>query len=79
MYIGPLHQGKTKLLPMEEFKLKILGKLVKDGPRNILEDICGEVSDCLPNVRGEYSEKIELPDQEFTEMFVIDGCFILAF
>ena len=79
VYIGPLHQGKTKLLPMEEFKLKILGKLVKDGPRDILDDIFREVSDCLPKVRDEYSEKIKLSAQEFTEMLVIDGCFILAF
>ena len=79
VYIGPLHQGKTKLLPMEEFKLDILIKLVKDRRRDKLEHIFGEVSGCLPEVRDEYSEEIELTDQEFTEMLVIDGCFILAF
>ena len=79
VYIGPLHQGKTKLLPMEEFKFDILCKLVKDRRRDILDDIFREVSYCLPKVKEEYSEKIELPNQEFTEMLVIDGCFILAF
>ena len=76
--VGPLHQGKSELLPMEEFKLEVLCQMLNGKPDNTLDIFLGEVSDCLRPVRDEYLEKIELSDDEFVEMLVIDGCFVVA-
>ena len=67
----------SELLPMEEFKLEILCQLLNGQQDNTLDIFLGEVSYCLRKVRDDYAEKIELSDDEFAEMLVIDGCYAL--
>ncbi|KAK1318751.1 UPF0481 protein [Acorus calamus] len=78
--IGPYHHGKAHLEPMETHKWRMLRRLLS---RRREEDGLGE---CLQKVkaleeraRSSYSEVIRMNSNEFTEMMVLDGCFIIGF
>ena len=77
--IGPLHRRKEELQPMEEVKLETLRDILDSQPANTLDIFFEEVFDCLDQARDEYAEKLKLSDDEFAEMLVIDGCFIIGF
>ncbi|CAA6654017.1 unnamed protein product [Spirodela intermedia] len=77
--IGPLHHGKPRLLPMEQIKLTYLRGLLNRHQKNSLEYYVAVIRSCLPATKDQYSEKIELSDDEFVEMLVVDGCFIIEY
>ena len=63
---------------MEEVKLRTLGNILEFEAENALDIFFEEVFDCLDRARDEYVEKIELSDDQFSEMLVLDGCFIIG-
>ena len=77
--IGPLHHGKSNLLQMERKKKEnlnfIAGQTFFIKTFGILID---EVSSCLHQAREQYKEKIEMSEDKFMEMLVIDGCFVIG-
>ncbi|KAK1294592.1 hypothetical protein QJS10_CPA16g01665 [Acorus calamus] len=77
--IGPHHHGKAHLEPMEKHKWRMVRRLLLKRPE---EDVLGE---CLDKVkaleeraRSCYSEVIDMGSNEFVEMMVLDGCFIIS-
>ncbi|CAA6654007.1 unnamed protein product [Spirodela intermedia] len=77
--IGPLHRKKDRLLPMEQVKLEYLSGLLDRHNENRLENYIAVIRSCLLDARAQYPEKIELSDDEFVEMLVVDGCFIIEY
>ena len=77
--IGPLHHGKSNLLQMERKKKEnlsfIAGPIIFNKTFGILID---EVFSCLHQASEQYKEKIEMSEDKFMEMLVIDGCFVIG-
>ncbi|CAN6835031.1 unnamed protein product [Brassica oleracea] len=78
--VGPYHRGKTQLKMMEEHKWRYLNALVtRTHPTKslTLEDYMKTVKSVEELARESYSESIHMKSDEFNEMMVLDGCFIL--
>lgn len=78
--VGPYHRGKTQLKMMEEHKWRYLNALVTrthDTKSLTLEDYMKTVKSVEELARECYSESIHMDSDEFNEMMVLDGCFIL--
>lgn len=77
--IGPFHRGKEKLKAMEERKWQYLNTLFLRGV-NVETSLrkCVEVLKVLEDrARKCYGEEIHLNSDEFVEMMLVDGCFII--
>ncbi|XVE96489.1 hypothetical protein REPUB_Repub02eG0226400 [Reevesia pubescens] len=77
--IGPFHRGKTQLRMIEEHKWRYLGFFLKRMQENSLglEDFLNAIEPLELKARECYSETIQLGRDEFLEMMVLDGCFII--
>ncbi|XVE76017.1 hypothetical protein DITRI_Ditri12bG0139000 [Diplodiscus trichospermus] len=77
--IGPYHRGKPQLRMIEEHKWRYLGLLLKRMQEKGLglEDFFKAIQPLELKARECYSETIELGSDEFLEMMVLDGCFII--
>lgn len=77
--IGPYHHGKPHLAMIEEHKWRFLGALLKrTQEKGIgLEDYLRAVQPLEAEARECYSETIGYSSDEFIEMLVLDGCFIV--
>ncbi|KAI3447492.1 hypothetical protein Pfo_004157 [Paulownia fortunei] len=77
--IGPYHHGDPRLRMIEEHKWRFLGTLLKrtqiKGLR--LEDFLQAVHPLEAKARESYSTTIHFSTDEFIEMLVLDGCFII--
>ncbi|KAL5996409.1 hypothetical protein ACLOJK_026487 [Asimina triloba] len=80
--IGPFHLGKEILQAMEEHKWKYLQSIMLSGPA--ANEYCLELEVYLTaakeweeSARRCYSETICLSSNEFVEMLVVDGFFII--
>ncbi|CAH9123622.1 unnamed protein product [Cuscuta epithymum] len=79
--IGPYHHGQEQLKMMEEHKWRFLARVVKRtrekkegvGLKHYLE----AVRELEAVARASYSEAIDLTSDEFVEMLVLDGCFVV--
>ena len=76
--IGPLHRGNKRFLEMEELKLENFRYILSLQTGNPLDIYFQEVFDSVGEARNEYSEKSNLSNDEFAEMLIIDGCFIVG-
>ncbi|KAL5977006.1 hypothetical protein ACLOJK_021344 [Asimina triloba] len=83
--IGPLHRNKESLQSMEEHKQKYLRDVVsrahhdsREAPSKILERCLIKVKSLEKEARECYSEEIDLDSNEFVEMMVVDGCFVVG-
>lgn len=78
--IGPYHRGNERLHAMEEHKLNylhtILSRSAGDKEQS-LGNFIKEIRALEDRARCCYSEKIDLSSDEFVEMMLIDGCFIV--
>ncbi|KAL3830417.1 hypothetical protein ACJIZ3_019219 [Penstemon smallii] len=74
--IGPYHRDKTNLKMLEEHKFSYLNLLLQRKNENI-EMYASTIGRLQHEARKCYAEPIELGPSEFTEMLVIDGCFII--
>ena len=58
--------------------IECLWNILRGPPGSRLEILVDSVYNRLSEARDYYSEKIELSDDEFAEMLVVDGCFVIS-
>jgi hypothetical protein len=78
--IGPYHRGQPNLKMMEEHKWRYLRSLLsrtKEAKGITLEDYLKCIHPLEKVARECYSETIHLGHDEFLEMMVLDGCFMI--
>ncbi|XP_042520288.1 UPF0481 protein At3g47200-like [Macadamia integrifolia] len=78
--IGPFHHGHENLKSMEEFKLWYLHSLLSRAPtaHTSLKIFTKAIRQLEERARECYAEElIDLDSDEFVEMMLVDGCFIL--
>jgi len=77
--IGLFHHGKEKLQAMEKIKLWYLHCLLNRAPttRTTLKCFVEAIGRIEQECRACYAEEILVPEKDFIEMLVVDGCFIL--
>ncbi|KAG7545422.1 PPPDE putative peptidase domain [Arabidopsis suecica] len=73
---GPLHRGKEELQAMEDHKYRYLQSFI---PRtnSSLEDLVRVARTWEQNARSCYAEDVKLNSDEFVEMLVVDGSFLV--
>ncbi|XP_057533979.1 UPF0481 protein At3g47200-like [Amaranthus tricolor] len=76
--IGPFHRGNPKFHAMEEQKLRYLQRFLQRSNRE-LEDYLSASMKWEKEARDCYLGPIDLSSLDFTEMLVLDGCFIIEF
>lgn len=77
--IGPYHHGEPQLRMIEEHKWCYLGSLLERLKTKdlSLEDLLKAVQGVEKEARECYSENSEKATDEFVEMMVVDGCFVI--
>lgn len=74
--IGPYHHGKPDLSDMEEHKLVYLKSLLGQKIEKVATCVAA-VTPLEEKARKCYAEHIALSSDEFVEMLLLDGCFII--
>ncbi|EEF44274.1 conserved hypothetical protein [Ricinus communis] len=77
--IGPYHRGKDHLKAMEEHKIRYLQRFLRRSHQNSVLGIVQAIRALEETARNCYSEPVSLTQDEFVEMMVVDGCFIVEF
>lgn len=77
--IGPYHHGQPHLKMIEEHKWRFLGTLLhRTQSKGLsLEDYFKAIQPLESKARVCYSEIVKFDTDEFIEMMVLDGCFII--
>ncbi|XP_048132177.1 UPF0481 protein At3g47200-like [Rhodamnia argentea] len=77
--IGPYHRGDRHLKEMEELKLKFFHRVFRSKQESEveLERVISAMEELEPKARSCYADEVKLSRDEFVDMMVIDGCFIL--
>ncbi|KAM0065696.1 hypothetical protein Hdeb2414_s0003g00117611 [Helianthus debilis subsp. tardiflorus] len=77
--IGPFHHGESHLEMIEEHKWRYLRQLLNriQAKGMVLEDLLRAVQPLELTARECYSTTIPYNTDEFIEMLVLDGCFII--
>ncbi|KAJ3683560.1 hypothetical protein LUZ60_013787 [Juncus effusus] len=75
--IGPYHHGKESLLAMEAHKPRCLIDFLERNNNVGLEVYVKEIRALEARARKCYSESINMNEDEFAEMLLLDGCFML--
>ncbi|CAK9172963.1 unnamed protein product [Ilex paraguariensis] len=77
--IGPYHHGKPNLQAMEEHKLRYLLELLIQAQESSVERYYMAMRALKDRALKCYAEPISLTDDEFVEMMLLDGCFLLGY
>ncbi|GKU99436.1 hypothetical protein SLEP1_g12289 [Rubroshorea leprosula] len=77
--IGPYHRGKDHLKEMEGQKVQSLKWLLQRNTYQSVETYLSEIRNMEKEIRNCYSEPLDISKEEFVEMMVLDGCFIIQF
>ncbi|KAJ6944213.1 hypothetical protein NC652_009584 [Populus alba x Populus x berolinensis] len=75
--IGPYHRGKDKLKMMEEHKKRYLQELLQRRGESSVERYVEAMSGVEGKARKFYDQSVSLCQDEFVEMLLLDGCFIV--
>ncbi|KAI7979358.1 UPF0481 protein [Camellia lanceoleosa] len=75
--IGPYHRGKAKLQRMEEYKLWYLQQLLNREKNKSVNEYIMAIKELEERARNCYAETIPLESDEFVEMMLLDGVFII--
>ena len=78
--VGPYRRGEPQLRMIEEHKWRYLGSLVSrtEHAKGLkLENLMKSMAEMEDRARECYSEAIQLTSDEFVEMMVLDGCFVI--
>ncbi|XP_020225709.1 UPF0481 protein At3g47200 [Cajanus cajan] len=78
--IGPLHHGKDALKHMEDRKWHYVFTLLSRQPNQLesnLHECVNALSDLEKPARSFYAEELSLKSNQFIEMMLVDGCFII--
>ncbi|CAA7055907.1 unnamed protein product [Microthlaspi erraticum] len=74
--LGPYHHGKKHLLPMDRHKWRAVNMVVARTKQGI-EMYIDAMKELEERARACYEGPIGLSSNMFTEMLVLDGCFVL--
>ncbi|KAL6615088.1 hypothetical protein ACP70R_037358 [Stipagrostis hirtigluma subsp. patula] len=77
--IGPYYHGATTLRAMEDHKWRYLHDLLSRNPMVSSSMLIQEMRSLEPRARACYSERPLLGSDDFVQMLLLDGCFILEF
>ncbi|XP_038985623.1 putative UPF0481 protein At3g02645 [Phoenix dactylifera] len=76
--IGPYHRGKSEdLKAMEELKWRLLHHYLSKVPDGSRNEGLRKMKDLEVAARNCYSEVIDLDSNQFVEMLLLDGCFLI--
>ncbi|GKV22564.1 hypothetical protein SLEP1_g32426 [Rubroshorea leprosula] len=75
--IGPYHHQKVHLKAMETHKVRFLKDILRRRDESSAERCVEAVTGMVNRARNCYSESLVISDEEFLEMMVLDGCFIV--
>ncbi|XP_035548304.1 uncharacterized protein LOC108985690 isoform X2 [Juglans regia] len=76
--IGPYHRGKDHLSFMEKHKLRFLQRMLERTNENSAERYITAMIEKEERARRFYADQFpELSKDEFVEMMLLDGCFII--
>jgi len=75
--IGPYHRGKDKLKMMEEHKKRYLQKLLQRRGESSVSEYVTAMIGVEAEARKFYDQSVSLGQDEFVEMLLLDGCFIV--
>ncbi|RLM74460.1 hypothetical protein C2845_PM15G23350 [Panicum miliaceum] len=76
--IGPYHHGTPALRTMQKEKWSYLDYILKLNCDRSLLDYLHALEGLAKLARNCYSEEIEMDGEEFLQMLLLDGCFILV-
>lgn len=76
--IGPYHHGAAKLRNMDKLKWGYLDEVIRLNPEKTLPDFLVTIGELIQEARNCYPEEIGMDDEEFLQMLLLDGCFILV-
>ncbi|CDY28978.1 BnaA02g24980D [Brassica napus] len=74
--LGPYHHGKIHLMPMEHHKWRAVNKVMKRNKQQI-EMYIDAMKQLEEKSRACYQGAIYMSSNKFTQMLVLDGCFVL--
>ncbi|KAJ6792908.1 Uncharacterized protein M6B38_231400 [Iris pallida] len=78
--IGPFHRNNNSLKKMEPLKWMYLQQLIeRKKKKNTLQNYINTIGEAVTEARSYYSEEVELDDDEFVEMMVLDGGFLIEY
>ncbi|KAF7151948.1 hypothetical protein RHSIM_Rhsim02G0058100 [Rhododendron simsii] len=77
--IGPYHRGKGHLRMMEEHKLQYLRLLLKRTEETSVDRYVVAMRKLRKRAQGCYADSINLSEEEFVEMMLLDGCFVIEY
>ncbi|KAK4425952.1 hypothetical protein Salat_1789200 [Sesamum alatum] len=77
--IGPFHRGTAVLQVMEDQKWRYLNALISRNANSdaTLESCIRALRQTEHKARNFYTEKINMGNDQFVEMMLLDGCFII--
>ena len=75
--IGPYHQHNPHLKPMNQVKLLYFNRLLLRNNGVSAEDYIQLISGLITQSKGCYPENINMRDNDFSKMLLLDGCFII--
>lgn len=75
--IGPYYRHRDHLQMMEDHKLRYLNFLLEQKTENDVQKYVAAIARVESQARKCYAEPLILNEIEFTEMLVLDGCFII--
>ncbi|KAJ9128818.1 hypothetical protein P3X46_034444 [Hevea brasiliensis] len=77
--IGPYHHGKPRLIAMEKHKRRFLKSFLQRTCENDVSRYVQLLRRWEESARKCYAEPLHLSEDEFVEMMLLDGCFIIEF
>ncbi|OAY55400.1 UPF0481 protein At3g47200 [Manihot esculenta] len=77
--IGPYHHGKDHLLSMEDHKIRYLQNFLQQTSQKNVSRYVQVIRNLEERARKCYVEPLRFTHDEFVEMMLIDGCFIIEF
>ncbi|KAI3454742.1 hypothetical protein Pfo_011405 [Paulownia fortunei] len=75
--IGPFHHGKDHLQKMEQHKFRYLKLLLKRKKESSVDKYIMAIRSLEEKARRCYAEPVEFRSDEFVQMLLLDGCFII--
>ncbi|KAK1322975.1 UPF0481 protein [Acorus calamus] len=76
--IGPYHRTGINPMPMEKRKHCMARRLFSKHPDTMMDRCVKEVMALEKRARSCYADEIDLESNEFVEMMILDGCFIIG-
>ncbi|KAG8658472.1 hypothetical protein MANES_03G150600v8 [Manihot esculenta] len=77
--IGPYHHGKDHLLAMKDHKIRYLQSLLQQSSQKDVSRYVQIIRNLKERARKYYAEPLSFTHDEFVEMILINGCFIIEF